>query len=242
MVASGQLSLLLTRLQGVKAVTNPEAASGGQDPEQLADARNNAPRTVLTLDRAVSLQDYTDFAGSFAGIGKALATWTWNGRERGVFLTVAGPDGAPLNPGDSTLLNLLTALQNVGDPFVSLQVKSYIGVGFNFDAAVKISADFDADAVLAAVARQLSIRFSFYARAFGQPVMLSEFIAVIQSVPGVAAVNVDQFYRRYLDNYLPGLEQILTASLPIMYKGVLRPAELLTLTSELIMDSLRIMS
>ena len=53
-------------------------------------ARRNAPLTVLTLDRIVSLRDYEDFARAFGGIAKALATWTWDGQRQGIFVTVAG--------------------------------------------------------------------------------------------------------------------------------------------------------
>jgi len=38
-------------------------------------------------------------------------------------------------------------------------------------------------------------RFSFAAREFGQPVTLSEVIAVMQDVAGVIAVDVDRLYR-----------------------------------------------
>ena len=40
-------------------------------PRDARDARRNAPLTMLTLGRAVSLQDYADFARAFAGIAKA---------------------------------------------------------------------------------------------------------------------------------------------------------------------------
>ena len=93
-VKAGQLSLLLTRPLGVRAALNPLPAAGGDDPETLDRARRNAPLTVLTLDRIVSLRDYEDFARAFAGIAKALATWTWDGERQGVFVTVAGVDGA----------------------------------------------------------------------------------------------------------------------------------------------------
>ena len=62
LVKAGQLSMLLSRPLGVKGVTNPLAASGAQDPEQIDDARANAPLRVLTLERVVSLLDYEDFA------------------------------------------------------------------------------------------------------------------------------------------------------------------------------------
>ena len=76
--------------------STPSPPTGGDDPESLDRARLNAPLTVLTLDRIVSLRDYEDFARAFAGIAKALATWTWDGERQGVFVTVAGVDGTPL--------------------------------------------------------------------------------------------------------------------------------------------------
>src|SRR5207247_2338447 len=57
-VKAAQLNLLMSRPLGVKAVTNPLAAEGGDEPESFANARQNAPLTVLTFDRVVSLQDY----------------------------------------------------------------------------------------------------------------------------------------------------------------------------------------
>jgi hypothetical protein len=41
----------------------------------------------------------------------------------------------------------------------------------------------------------LEEKFSFDARAFGQPVTLSEVIAVMQDVSGVVAVDVDKLHR-----------------------------------------------
>src|SRR5690606_5037072 len=42
-VAAGQLTTLLTRPLGVSEVSNPEPATGGDDPESLDRARENAP-------------------------------------------------------------------------------------------------------------------------------------------------------------------------------------------------------
>ena len=94
LVKAHQLTQLMTRPLGVKGVTNPLAPSGAADPEKLDDARRNAPLTVLTLGRIVSLQDYEDFARAFSGIDKALATWVWSGEKRSVFVTVSGANGA----------------------------------------------------------------------------------------------------------------------------------------------------
>ena len=228
LVDAGQLTSLLTRPLGIKSAVNPEAATGAQDPESLDDARTNAPLTVLTLDRTVSLQDYEDFSRAFAGVAKALATWTWDGQMRRVFITVAGPAGAAIPADSDGYQNLLAALQQAGDPFVSLRVKSYQPAFFRLAANVKIDRDYETDLVLAAVEQALRAQFSFDARAFGQPVMLSEVIAAIQAVPGVIAVTMNNLFRS--DAALPTLETRLLAALPQMgASGNVAAAELLTL-------------
>jgi predicted phage baseplate assembly protein len=227
LVKAGQLSMLLSRPLGVKGVANPLDASGAQDPEQLDDARANAPLKVLTLERVVSLIDYENFARAFGGIAKALATWTWDGRSRGVMVTVAGPNGAAVEPGSATFDNLVAAMRAAGDPFVELRVKTFRPAYFRFAGNVKVDGDFESEKVLAAVEQALRDKFSFAARGFGQPVMLSEVISVIQAVPGVVAVDVDKLYR---SDSTPSLQQRLLAELPVLSpNGQLPAAELLTI-------------
>jgi predicted phage baseplate assembly protein len=226
-VKGEQLSLLLTRPLGVKSVINPEAATGGADPESRADARRNVPLTVLTLDRTVSLQDYEDFARAYAGIAKALATWTWEGQTRRVFITVAGPAGADVPSGSDLYKNLLAAVKKAGDPFVNVTVKSYRKALFRLAANTKIHSDHLPEKVLAAVEQSLRDEFSFDRRAFGQPVMLSEVIAVIQAVPGVVAVDVDKFYRS--DQPAAPNHRLLAALPEVGADGDMAAAELLTL-------------
>lgn len=193
MARADQLSLLLTRPLGVRSVTNPGAATGAADPEPRDEVRRNAPLTVLTLDRVVSLQDFEDFARSYAGISKALATWVWDGEARGVFVTVAAPDGS--EPDSDLLADLLAALREAGDPYPPLFVEPHRPALFNVKASVKVNADFLPEKVLAAVEESLRSRLSFEARSFGEAVALSEVIAVIQEVPGVVAVDVNAFHR-----------------------------------------------
>ena len=228
LVKANQLTQLMTRPLGVKAVTNPIAASGAADPEQLADAHSNVPLTVLTLDRVVSLQDYEDFARSFSGISKALATWTWSGEKREVFVTVAGVGGAEVKSDSKLYENLLSAMHEAGNPNVSLVLYSFQPCFFRLAAALKVDADYLPEKVLPAVEQQLRDSFSFEARAFGQPVNLSEVIAVTQSVPGVVALDVKQFYRS--DQTVPLLPPPrLEAALPRPGERQVFPAEILML-------------
>jgi len=194
-VRASQLTLLMTRPLGLRSVINPLAASGAQDEQSLADARTNAPVTVLTLDRIVSLLDYEDFARAFSGIAKALATWTWTGHTRQVFVTVAGINGDDVNDNSVLQIRLLSAMRKAGDPLVPIRVKSYRKPKFRVAAAVKVDADYVQASVFAAVESALRASFGFDARSFGQPVTLSEVTAVMQEVPGVIAIDVNKLFR-----------------------------------------------
>lgn len=224
---AGQLSMLLSRPLGVKDVTNPVAAAGGDDAETLDGARTNAPLTMLTLGRIVSLQDYEDFARSFAGVAKALATWTWNGQMRGIFVTIAGPDGAPIDDDSTTYTNLLGAMQNAGDPYVPLRVVSYQPAPFTLQADLKIEADYQAALVLPQVEQKLRDAFSFAVRAFGQPVAASQVLQVIHSVAGVSAVDLNALYR--IGDAAKTNARLAAAFPRAGSQGLFEPAELLTL-------------
>lgn len=230
LMAAGQLSLLMTRPLGVKSVINPLPATGAQDPQQLDDARANSPLTVLTLDRIVSLRDYEDFARSFSGIAKALATWIWNVHTRGVFITVAGIDGAEVADDAPLHGNLVSAILQSGDVHVPITIKSYRGVTFKLQANVKIDSAYIEANVLAAVETALRDSFSFEARGFGQPVTLSEVFAVMQNVAGVVAVDINKLYRT---DAAEVLNSFLGAFAPRAGDdAAVLPAELLTLDAE----------
>jgi len=226
LVKADQLTQLMSRPLGVKGVTNPLAPNGAADPEQLAEARRNAPLTVLTLGRVVSLQDYEDFARTFSGVDKALATWTWFGEKRGVFVTVAGPNGAEVSKASDLYQNLLQAMQASGNPLVPLQVESYQAGLFRLAAALKIDATYLTAKVLEQAEQTVRDTFSFARRAFGQPAHLSEVIAVLQSVPGVVAVNVTALYR---STETADLNEHLAAAVPRPARTQVFPAEILTL-------------
>ncbi len=226
-VDADKLNMLMTRQLGVKGVTNPLAAKGGDDRESLNDARQNAPLTVLTLDRIVSLQDYQDFARAFAGIAKALATWAWSGQTRSVFVTVAGPNGAEIRPDSDLYKHLLSAMQKAGDPYIPIRAESYRKALFRIAVRVKLKPDYLSEKVLDEVKNSLRSHFSFNARDFGQPVMLSEIMSVIQAVTGVEAVNVTKLYR-YGEK--AELNMGLAAAMPQAgTDGTVSAAELLTL-------------
>jgi hypothetical protein len=191
-VDAGALSVLLTRPVGVRSVTNPQAATGAAPPAKLDDARQNAPLTVRTLDRAVSVTDIEDFAQSFAGVGKAQALLLWSGSRRLVLLTIAGADGQPV-PEDAPLrANLAQALRAQGDPSLIFEIDTFVDLKFSLKVEVRVDERVDRLEVLAAVRAKLLDTFSFTKREIGQSVSEGEVVGAVQSVPGVQAANVTE--------------------------------------------------
>ncbi|MBS7542775.1 hypothetical protein [Ancylobacter oerskovii] len=228
LVRENQLSLLASRPLGVKAVTNPLAAEGAQDPERMDEARSNVPASVLTLGRTVSLRDYEDHARSFAGIAKAQAALLWDGRARRVFLTVAGADGLPVAVED-----MLQALRGDGDPFVALDAGGFRPVEVRLSLRVKVDPKRRSEAVLAALAARMRETFGFEARRLGQPLHLSEVFAAAAAVPGVEAVIVDRLYRTRAPDDTPERHaRLAAASATRRPDGGVDGAELLMLAAE----------
>ena len=192
-VPAEQISLLAKRPLGVKGVINPLRASGGADPESRDQARRNAPLAVLALDRLVSVQDYEDFARTFAGIGKASAVELSDGRRQLVHLTIAGVDDSPIDQRSDLYGNLLQALHGAGDPYQPIKVDARSLVQLVISARVRVLPDYKWEFVEPQVRTALLDTFSFERRELGQDALLSEVISTIQQVPGVAYVDVDTF-------------------------------------------------
>jgi hypothetical protein len=191
-VEAGSLTLLATRPLGVRAVNNPLAATGAAPPALIEDARRNAPLTVRTIDRVVSVADVEDFARSFAGIGKAQARLLWSGTTQLVHLTVGGADGQKIPPESPVLINLAKSLLANGDPSLLLKtpIDSFVQHLFQLTLKLDIDPRFDQPAVRAQVRARLLDAFSFTKREFGQPVSEAEVLALVQAVPGVIAAAV----------------------------------------------------
>ena len=238
-VRTGTLASLLTRPYGVSGVSNPEPAAGGQDPETMAEARENAPLTVLTLDRAVSAKDYEDFARAFAGIAKAHAVWLAVGPARGMFVTLAGIDGAAVPSSSSAFVNLRQALRQFGDAQLSLRLASYRPATFRVTVGVRVAADADPQVVTARVRQVLVETFTFARRSFGRQVSVDEIAGLVHGQAGVTSARLVHLYRPD-QGATPRLEARLFARLPEPSLTVVpEPAELLTLdTGALVVEVL----
>jgi predicted phage baseplate assembly protein len=184
-VAADSLTLLPQRPLGIASVTNPLPAAGGVAPEGLDDARANAPLTVLTLDRVVSVRDHEDFARAFIGIGKAQAAALWVRTSLLVHLTVATADGSAVDA--TTVGSLRDAITAFGGDADRLRIDSPQPQLFRVAAALltdpaRVRSDVE-DAVRATLRSALAAE----RRSFGRPVTAAAVVTTIQAVPGVVA-------------------------------------------------------
>jgi predicted phage baseplate assembly protein len=214
LVDANELSLIQTRPLGIDSVHNPLPASGAADPEDRDSARRNAPRTVVAMDRIISLRDFEDFARTFAGIGKALAVDMSRGETTLVHLTIAAANGEEVAVTSDLFMNLAKAIDAVRDPALEFEMDSYDRVFFDVAATVLIDERHEAKKVLGAVRSAILNAFSFARRSFGQPVTAAEVVTVIQGVEAVVAVDLDglALAHEVTDPAVPiPLEQVLAA-------------------------------
>lgn len=206
MLAAGKLTLLKNRPQGIRAVTNPLPATGGEEPEDIEQARKSALLQALHVDRIVSLSDYENFALNYPGIGKARAMILRMGQKKLVHMTVATKlaadraevDGLARHTLESTsklYTDLVFAIRSAGDPTIAFMVDTYEPRFFNLSAIVQIKPQYKKEIVFQEIQERLESAFSFYQRDFSQPAASSEVIGIIQGIEGVAAVKIDEFYR-----------------------------------------------
>ncbi len=227
-VDADSLTLLQTRPQGIREVTNPVPATGSAAPEILDKARINAPRTALTFERIVSLSDFGDFARSYAGIGKAQAQAVWNGEKHEVHITVAGSNGKTID--DRLRTNLIDAISKARDPVQQAEVADFIPLTFSLEAQILVDQHYQYEDVSRQVENALLEAFSFELRDFGQPVTAAEIVMIIQAVEGVIAADLNKLAKDAdSDQSTAKPAMILTAHTARLVDGYIQMAELLLL-------------
>ncbi|GAA4936583.1 hypothetical protein ACFPM3_06550 [Streptomyces coeruleoprunus] len=199
-VPAGGVTRLVDGVPGLRAVTNPLPAEGAADPEGAAGIRHNAPASLRTLDRAVSVADHADLAMSFPGIARGRASAVPAGGEGlgttgEVHLTVARADRRPL-PGDeiARLRRFLDARRDVNQP---LRIVDFTPVAADVALVVDIDDRHGRRTTVARVRAALAQRTGpdgslghLATLGFGEALRLSRVYAAVQAVPGVTRAVV----------------------------------------------------
>lgn len=228
-VDAGQLSLLVRRPLGVRQVGNPAPAADWAPPEDLEQARVNAPLRVRTLDRAVSVADHEDLARGYAGVGPARADLLWDGRRELVVVTLLGADASPVSLG--LRADLHAALVAVRDPSTPLEVVAGDVLLFRLSVAVRHEPAHERAAVEDRVRAALLSAFGRASRTFAAPVSSAAALVTVRQVPGVLACTVPQLVPPSGAESAAVAEGLLAAE-PARWVDGVRPAQLLALDPE----------
>ncbi len=189
-LSAGSIDSLVKDPPGVAAVRQPAATSGGGDGDNPDDIRTNAPKSILTLDRAVTAKDYAILAERRAGIWQAatIQSGTTTGRTSVVEVAVVAAGGRPTPTQD--LQELALSLEAIGLPSTRVTCRDYRLLPLTLQANVStVTAGFDLEAVQEATESAIAEAFSIRNRRLGQTVRRSDLTRVVESVMGVRAAT-----------------------------------------------------
>ena len=189
-VRAHQVTQLLSRPLTVATVDNPLPGSGGSDGDGPAELRAGAPVGLASLGRLVSGTDAADLVLSWAGVGKAGATWSTDGQSGVLALTVAGVDPVALDQAGSLCTDLRGALVAAGDPGAPVLVLPANLYLILLAARVRSDPALAWADVCAALQGALVAALGYANRQLGQDVVISEIVAVAHAVPGVESFTV----------------------------------------------------
>jgi len=199
----GQLQQIARPNPRVAAVTQPLPTSGGGDRETVESLRTNAPASLLTLERAVSLRDFTHLAGRSSGVwqARAFAKPTGFGRRESVEVVII-PAGGSWQPALKASLESYLAAHTL--PGVVVTVSPFAPVHLVLDVTVRVvSSAFDPEAVLVEVRAALISALALERARLGAPIHRAAIFKIVESVAGVE--NATCMITEVKDSEVPGL-------------------------------------
>ena len=190
-VARGSLDVMLSPPPGVASVTNPIPALDGVDPESSSSIRAKLPRSARTVNRIVSLDDFSEVASCVPGVQGAIAErLRVNGRSL-IAVTVAFDPRVPASehePRCRALDQSFAKLQIA--PALPTRTVATEVVQFELTAKLTLSPGVVAADVVPRVFDAVYARWSAANAKLGEDVRTNEVMAAIQSVLGVQGLHL----------------------------------------------------
>ncbi len=175
------------------------AASGGGDFESTDAIRVNAPLSLRTLERAVSLSDYANLcikggaakAVAIADVYTSVTVYFAPFGDKGV----TGDGVTPSTVFNNTVTSLRSYLNNKipANTTITFQPPSYVNAFI--DADITVLPQYKQSLVLSEVTAKLDTLFQFDNVIFADRVTINDITSAINSVPGVAFVETTKIVR-----------------------------------------------
>jgi predicted phage baseplate assembly protein len=181
----GSLNKLVQPHPLIDKVFQPLKATGGNELEGIESLRENAPAALLTLERAVSLEDFTHLASSQSSVwqAKALSRSPGIGRKEKVEVVVIPAMGGALGGLKESLQSYLKAHALPG---IEIVISGYKEQRINLNVILNIKyKEYDPEKIKKLVEAELVREFSLQKRKLGASLYLSEIYKVIEGISGV---------------------------------------------------------
>jgi len=174
-------------VQPISGVSNTTVGSGGADPETLDSIRTNAPKSLSSVNRAVTLEDYEALALRVSGVGKASASAVV-ATAVNLYLAPTGTPGGTCSTAVKTAaLTYLNARKMIGTA-ITLLDPTYLPV--NVTASINVLPAYRQEAVRQAVITAIKMVLAYDVVDFASRISLSKIYRAINNTEGVDYGNV----------------------------------------------------
>jgi hypothetical protein len=200
-------------VQPLSAVSNTTVGSGGADPETLNSIRANAPKSLSTINRAVTTDDYEALALRVSGVGKASASAAVSTAVNLYLAPSNAPSGTCSMAVKTAVLAYLNTRKMIGTA-ITLLDPQYLSI--NVTAAINVMPAYRQEAVRQAVITAIKTVLAYDVVDFGTRVSLSKVYRAINATEGVDYGNVT-----VLSTTPTGLADVLATAAQIPQAGTI---------------------
>jgi Baseplate J-like protein len=182
------------------SVSGDGAATGGAEAETTDSIRINAPLSIRSINRAVSLSDYSYLAVQVAGVSKAISTADVYTSVT-IYLAPTGDPGVAADNSTPTTVfnNLATKVlaylidKAPANTTVTFQPPKYVGV--KLEVSITIAPQYRQSSVTNAVKSALTNLFAYDNVVFNDSIYISDVYSAINSVEGIANQRIIKMVR-----------------------------------------------
>lgn len=181
-------------------VTNPSAATGGSDAESDADIRDNVPKALKAVNRAVTLEDYASLALQVTNVGKANADASIY-TNINLYMGLLGDSGLteigePTGAWTAKSFEIVAYLAGKTPPGTTVSVLPPILVPLTITInPLRVNQAYKRSVVEDAVRSAIFNLFSYENVDFGQVVTQQSVSVAIASVEGVEYSTITELFR-----------------------------------------------
>ncbi|HEX7843732.1 MAG TPA: putative baseplate assembly protein, partial [Kofleriaceae bacterium] len=200
-VGPDTIKVAVSSVAAVKAVSNPFHAAGGADRESDAEAKISGPGSVISQDRAVTLQDYELLAKAFPGVGKAHARVGLRGGFKVVQVYIVPEDSTGVMPPPLPSADLKDAVKRELESrmpvnrMAGVDVLDPTYVGIDITVEVHLKGDASSSAARGDVQTALGTLLSFAQVDFGSAVRVGDIYATLFPITGVSFTQLRRLAR-----------------------------------------------